>query len=78
MGTVAKSVPPAPRAHDLRHCRDFKLYAVENMLRDKIRNVTAEDWKNNIRHVMDLEAKFRLDTSESDYIHPIVVQLGEG
>ncbi|XP_037503095.1 uncharacterized protein LOC119377869 [Rhipicephalus sanguineus] len=43
--------------------RDFKLCTVEDILREKIKNATAEDWRKNIRHVMELEAKFRVDTS---------------
>ncbi|XP_037518299.1 uncharacterized protein LOC119395080 [Rhipicephalus sanguineus] len=57
--------------------RDFKLCTVEDILREKIKNVTAEDWRKNIRHVMELEAKFRVDTSGSDHVQPIVIQLGE-
>ncbi|XP_070386360.1 uncharacterized protein [Dermacentor albipictus] len=57
--------------------RDFKLPTVEDILREKIKHVTAEDWRKNIRHVMNLEAKFRLDTSGSDRIQPIIIQVGE-
>ncbi|KAH6932826.1 hypothetical protein HPB50_010033 [Hyalomma asiaticum] len=35
------------------------------------------DWRKSIQHVMDLEAKFRLDTSGSEHIQPILIQLGE-
>lgn len=57
--------------------RDFKLSTVDVILRDKIKQVTAEDWRKSIQHVMDLEAKFRLDTSGSEHIQPIIIQLGE-
>ncbi|XP_037515285.1 uncharacterized protein LOC119391697 [Rhipicephalus sanguineus] len=57
--------------------RDFKLCTVEDILREKIKNVTAEDWRKKIRHVMELEAKFRVDTSGSGHVQPIVIQLGE-
>ena len=57
--------------------RDFKLSTVDVILREKIKQVTAEDCRKSIQHVMDFEAKFRLDTSESEHIQPIIIQLGE-
>ncbi|KAL3217356.1 hypothetical protein MRX96_032477 [Rhipicephalus microplus] len=57
--------------------RDFKLSMVDAILRYKIKQVTAEDWRESIQHVMDVEAKFRLDTSGSEHIQPIINQLGE-
>nr|XP_054923054.1 uncharacterized protein LOC129382860 [Dermacentor andersoni] len=56
--------------------RDFKLCTVEEVCREKVKHLTAEDWGKNIHHVMDLEPKFMLDTSGSDHIQPII-QLGE-
>ncbi|KAH6928324.1 hypothetical protein HPB50_014276 [Hyalomma asiaticum] len=55
--------------------RDFKLSMVDAILREKTKQVTAEDWRMSIQHVMDLEAKFRLDTSGSKHIQPIIIQL---
>ncbi|XP_077521363.1 uncharacterized protein LOC144132658 [Amblyomma americanum] len=57
--------------------RDFKLSTVDAILREKIKHAAAEDWAKSIQHVMDLEAKFRLDTSGSEHIQPIIIQLGE-
>ncbi|KAH6943832.1 hypothetical protein HPB50_000126 [Hyalomma asiaticum] len=57
--------------------RDFKQSTVNAILREKIKQVTMEDWRKSIQHVMDLEAKFRLDTSGSKHIQPIVIQLGQ-
>ncbi|XP_037523570.1 uncharacterized protein LOC119400579 [Rhipicephalus sanguineus] len=57
--------------------RDFKLSTVDAILRYKIKQVTAGGWRKSIQHVMDLEAKFRLDTSGSEHIQPIIIQLGE-
>lgn len=42
---------------------DVKLLTVKGIPRDKISNLTAEGWTNNIKHVMDLE-----DKSGSDYV----------
>ncbi|KAH6947110.1 hypothetical protein HPB50_017092 [Hyalomma asiaticum] len=50
---------------------------VDAILREKIMQVTTEDWRKSIQHVMDLEAKFRLDTSGSKHIQPIIIQLDE-
>ncbi|KAH6935924.1 hypothetical protein HPB50_011474 [Hyalomma asiaticum] len=57
--------------------RDFKLSTVDANLREKIKQVAAEDWRKSIQHVMDSEAKFRLDTSGSERIQPIIIELGE-
>ncbi|KAH6944367.1 hypothetical protein HPB50_002757 [Hyalomma asiaticum] len=57
--------------------RDFKLSTVDAIFREKIKQVTAEDWAKSIQHVMNLEAKFRLDTSGSKHIQPIIIQLHE-
>ncbi|KAH6921231.1 hypothetical protein HPB50_027780 [Hyalomma asiaticum] len=57
--------------------KDFKLSMVNAILREKIKQVTAEDWRNSIQHMMDLEAKFRLDTSGSKHIQPIIIQLDD-
>ncbi|XP_037518373.1 uncharacterized protein LOC119395162 [Rhipicephalus sanguineus] len=57
--------------------RDFKLSTVDAILGDKIKQGTAEDWRTSIQHVMDLEAKLRLDTSGSEHIQPIIIQLRE-
>ncbi|KAL3246392.1 hypothetical protein MRX96_017855 [Rhipicephalus microplus] len=57
---------------------DFKLFTVDAILRDKIEQITAEDWRKIIQHVMNVEANFRHDTSESEHIQPIVIQLGGG
>ncbi|KAL3173420.1 hypothetical protein MRX96_042085 [Rhipicephalus microplus] len=45
--------------------------------RDKIKQVTAEDWRKSIQRRMDVEAKLRLDTSASERIQPIIIQLEE-
>ncbi|XP_070390093.1 uncharacterized protein [Dermacentor albipictus] len=57
--------------------RDFKLSVVEYILREKINNITLEECRKNIQHVMDLEARLRLDTYRSDHIQLIIIQLGE-
>ncbi|KAH6922373.1 hypothetical protein HPB50_013413 [Hyalomma asiaticum] len=56
---------------------DFKLSMVDAILREKIKQVMAKDWRKTIQHVMDLEAKFRLDTSGSKHIQPIIIQLDQ-
>ncbi|KAH6925302.1 hypothetical protein HPB50_003393 [Hyalomma asiaticum] len=56
---------------------DFKLPMVEGTPRDKISNLIAEDWTNNIKHVTDLEDNVRLDKSGSDYVQPIIIHLDE-
>ncbi|KAH6948685.1 hypothetical protein HPB50_025858 [Hyalomma asiaticum] len=50
---------------------------VDAILREKIKQVMADDWRKSIEHVMDLEAMFRLETSGSECIQPIIIQLGE-
>ncbi|KAH8042695.1 hypothetical protein HPB51_025527 [Rhipicephalus microplus] len=57
--------------------RDFKLSRVDTILRNKIRQITVVDWKDSIQHMMDLEAKFRLDTSGNEHIQPIIIHLRE-
>ncbi|KAH6946546.1 hypothetical protein HPB50_013898 [Hyalomma asiaticum] len=54
---------------------DFKLSMVDATLREKINQVTAEDWRKSIQHMM--EAKCRLDTSGSKHIQPVIIQLDE-
>ncbi|KAH6946188.1 hypothetical protein HPB50_012045 [Hyalomma asiaticum] len=54
-----------------------QLSMVNAILREKIKHVTTEDWRKSIQHVTDLEAKFRLDTSGSKHIQPIIIQLDE-
>ncbi|XP_037523226.1 uncharacterized protein LOC119400246 [Rhipicephalus sanguineus] len=57
--------------------RDLQLSTVDAILSDKIKQVMAEDWRKSIPHVMDFEARFRLYTSGSEHIQPIIIQLGE-
>ncbi|XP_070385359.1 uncharacterized protein [Dermacentor albipictus] len=57
--------------------RDFKPSTVEDILREKIKHVTAENWWKNIHHVMDMKEKFRLDMFWSDHKQLIIIQVGE-
>lgn len=50
---------------------DFKLSMVKDIFSEKMKHVTAEDWRKNIEHVMDLEAKFTLDTSGVTTSNPL-------
>ncbi|KAH8027234.1 hypothetical protein HPB51_003687 [Rhipicephalus microplus] len=56
---------------------NFKLTTVDATFRDKIKQVTAEDWRKSIQRRMDVEGKLRLDTSASERIQPIIIQLEE-
>ncbi|KAH8038778.1 hypothetical protein HPB51_003262 [Rhipicephalus microplus] len=57
---------------------DFKLSAANAILRDKIKQVTAKDWRKSIQHMMEVEAKFSLfDMYGSEHIQPIIIQLGK-
>ncbi|KAL3187910.1 hypothetical protein MRX96_000525 [Rhipicephalus microplus] len=57
---------------------DIKLSTLDVFLRDKIKQITAQDWRKTIQLVIDVEAKFRLDTSGSEHIQPlIIIQLDE-
>ncbi|KAH8033948.1 hypothetical protein HPB51_018103 [Rhipicephalus microplus] len=57
---------------------DFKLSTLDVFLRDKIKQITAQDWRKTIELVINVEAKFRLDTAGSEHIQPlIIVQLDE-
>ncbi|KAL3250673.1 hypothetical protein MRX96_055419 [Rhipicephalus microplus] len=42
---------------------DFELSTVHAILRDKIKQVMAEDWKKSIQYMMEVEAKVRLNTT---------------
>ncbi|XP_075722931.1 uncharacterized protein LOC142765593 [Rhipicephalus microplus] len=56
---------------------DFKLSMVDAILRDKIKQVIAEDWRKSIQQVVEVEAKFILYMSGSEHIQPIIIQPGE-
>ncbi|KAL3214211.1 hypothetical protein MRX96_034981 [Rhipicephalus microplus] len=59
--------------------RDFKLSTVYGRRHPEkyIEQVTGEDWRKSIQHVLDVEAKIDLDTSESEHIQPIIMKPGE-
>ncbi|KAH9367097.1 hypothetical protein HPB48_011020 [Haemaphysalis longicornis] len=57
--------------------RTFSIAHVEQLLKDKVAEVTAEHWREALRHVQTLEAEFQQVTCRSDHIDPIVVALEE-
>ncbi|KAL3191323.1 hypothetical protein MRX96_018731 [Rhipicephalus microplus] len=60
------------------HCyTDLKLSMDDAILGDKIKQVTAQNYRKSIQQVMEVEAKFRLHTSGSEHIQPIIIPLGE-
>lgn len=55
----------------------FNITHVEQLLKDKVAEVTAEHWREAVRHVQTLEEKFQQVTCSSDHIDPIVITLEE-
>lgn len=55
----------------------FNITHVEQLLKDKVAEVTAEHWREAVKHVQTLEAKFQQAIYGSDHIEPIVITLEE-
>lgn len=55
----------------------FNITHVEQLLKDKVLEVTPEHWHEAVRHVETLEEKFRQVVYGSDHIAPIIITLEE-
>lgn len=55
----------------------FKLADVEVLFNEETAKVTAENWVNALRHVVDVEEKFKPDMSASAHIEPIIITVHE-
>lgn len=65
------------KGHVARNNTTFNIKHVRNLFQDAIQNVSANDWKNAIQHVMRTEEEmWRLDMMLEDQAESLVIQLG--
>ncbi|KAM7308216.1 uncharacterized protein ISCGN_011850 [Ixodes scapularis] len=58
--------------------RMFKTGDVERLLKEEAEQVTASNWCNAVRHVVEVEESFKQGGTTSAHIEPIVIALNEG
>ncbi|KAM7311876.1 uncharacterized protein ISCGN_008783 [Ixodes scapularis] len=56
----------------------FKIGDVERLLKEEAEQVTASNWCNAVRHVVEAEESFKQGGTTSAHIEPIVIALNEG
>lgn len=55
----------------------IKISDVERLLKEKAEKVTADNWRNAVRHVVGVEEGYRRGGATSAHVEPIVIELGE-
>ncbi|KAM7298945.1 uncharacterized protein ISCGN_019512 [Ixodes scapularis] len=56
----------------------FNIGDVERLLKEEAEQVTASNWCNAVRHVVEVEESFKQGGTTSAHIEPIVIALKEG